>query len=262
MGTGRLAAATRRLSIGGALLVLLAFLSFGGRAPFFGAILTALVLYHYLKKPLQFGKLTIIAVILFAWLSVYGYLRDLTLGNSTDWLESVGLSGPMQPFAYCYLYIRQSVATFRDVVQVIPSQVPYQYGAITTLPFQSVLPGHHQMSDWFFRNLLGNEFVGQGQPASILGPFYADFGPVGIFVGMFAWGLLMSKLYRWMLKDRRLIPTMIFAWTTQAGLFGLFGGVFGYLDALMIPLCWVLLDFLIRPLAHRTKLPHRVQGIA
>jgi oligosaccharide repeat unit polymerase len=102
------------------------------------------------------------------------------------------------------------------------------------------------MADTFYKNLLGNEFIGAGQPATILGAFYADFGPIGIFLGMFLWGLLLARLYRWMLRARSIFSAIVFAWVTQAGLFAIFGGVFTYLDTLMIPLCWVVLNFLVR----------------
>lgn len=44
--------------------------------------------------------------------------------------------------------------------------------------YKRLLPGHHDTSDFYFKNLLGNDFVGQGQPATVLGLFCADFGPL------------------------------------------------------------------------------------
>lgn len=226
-------------------------MSMAGRAIIVPPILTGMIIYNYIKERLKVGAIALSFTALFAFLSVYGYLRDLTVGDITVYLEGAGLPRFIQPFVYCYLYIRYSVATLRDVTAVIPGHAPYQYGAITFRPFQSLLPGHHQMADYFFKDLLGNDFLGAGQPATILGAFYADFGPVGIFVGMFLLGLFLSKLYGWMLRERSLFAVMIFAWSMQAALFGIFGGVFTYLDTLMIPLCWIVLNFLMRTDAPR-----------
>ncbi len=249
---------TQWLMIGGLTAIFLVFLSMAGRAIIVPPLLTGVILYHYVKKTVRLKSLVVGIAVLFALLSVFGYLRDLTLGNSTmTSMEDAGLPRSVQPFVYCYLYVRYSVATLRDVSAIIPAQTPYQYGAISLLPFQSVLPGHHEMADMFFKNLLGNEFIGAGQPATVLGALYADFGPIGIFLGMFLSGLILAKLYRWMLRERSIFSAMIFAWAMQAALFGIFGGIFAYLDTLMIPLCWVVLNSVVktRPArAHRPEL--------
>lgn len=233
----------RRIAILGLLILLLVFTSFGARAALVPPLLTALVMYHYLRRPIRIKSLAVLFIATFMALSAFGFIRDLSdPSGMSDVLEGAGLPRVTQPFVYVYFYFRYTVATLRDVMGIIPRQVPYQYGAITTLPLQTLLPGHHEMSDMYFKHLLGNEFVGQGQPATVLGPFYADFGSTGVFFGMFIWGFLLARLYQWMLKDRSVLSVMIFSWTMQAGLFGLFGGMFGYLDTLLIPLSWILLS--------------------
>lgn len=236
------------LGAAGAVLFISALLvSLGSRSAFFVPALVSLVIVHYLRGPLRVRRLAAVVLILFAFLSAYGYYRDQTAGDNSRWLENAGVPLSVQPLVYCYLYMRYTTATFRDVTDVIPRQMPYRYGAITAMPFQTILPGHHQMSDWFFKNLLGNDFIGEGQPAGILGPFYADFGVLGVCAGMFLWGVLLTRLYRWMLTRRTLLAVIIFAWATESGLLGLFGGLFPYLDTLLLPLCWVALNCAIRP---------------
>lgn len=227
-------------------IILLSLIGLGGRSFFFAPVLTAVILYHYVGKPFHLKTVIAIVLVLFVFLSVYAYVRSLTVGGDfTAQLTEAGMPPPVQPLLYNYLYFRYTAATFRDVTEVIPRQVPFQHGTITFMPFLSLLPGHHRMSDYFFKDLLGNEFLGAGQPATVLGPFYADFGTAGIFGGMFAWGLLATKLYRWMLTDRTAFSALIYAWTMQAGLFGLYGGMFVYISTLLIPLSWVLLNILL-----------------
>lgn len=228
-------------------MLFLSFIGLGARSFFFAPVLTAVILYHYVRKPFRLKTVVAIVLVLFVSLSVFGYVRVLTIDRGfTDQLAEAGIPPAAQPLLYCYLYFRFTVATFRDVIEVIPSRVPYQHGVITSMPFLSLLPGHHRMSDFFFKDLLGNEFLGAGQPATVLGPFYADFGIAGIFSGMFAWGLLVTKLYQWMLRDQTAFSALIYAWTTQAGLFGLFGGMFVYLSTLLIPVSWVVLNLFVQ----------------
>ena len=234
-------------------MILLSLVGLGGRSFFFAPVLTAVILYHYVRRPLRLKTVVAIVLVLFVSLSAFGYVRALTVGSDfTEQLAEAGVPLPAQPFLYCYLYFRYTVATFRDVLEVIPNKVPYQLGTIALMPFQSLLPGHHRMSDYFFKDLLGNDFLGAGQPATVLAPFYADFGPAGIFGGMFAWGLLVTRLYQWMLRDGTAFSALIYAWTTQAGLFGLYGGMFVYLGTLFIPLSWVMLNILLKGRAGRS----------
>lgn len=234
-------------------VILLSLIGFGGRSFFFAPVLTAVILYHYVRKPLRFKTAVAVVLVLFVFLSAFGYVRALTVSSGfTDELAQAGIPPPAQPLLYCYLYFRFTVATLRDVSEIIPSQVSYQHGTITLMPFLSLLPGHHRMSDFFFKDLLGNDFPGAGLPATVLGPFYADFGPAGIFGGMFGWGLLVTKLYQWMLRDGTAYSALIYAWTTQAGLFGLFGGMFVFLGTLFLPLSWVVLNVVLQRRASRS----------
>lgn len=234
-------------------IIVLCLVGLGGRSFFFPPVLTAVILHHYVRRPLRLKTAVAVVLILFMFLSAFGYVRALTVGGSfNEELAEAGVPPAALPLLYCYFYFRFTVATFRDVSEIIPSQVFYQHGAITFTPFLSLLPGHHHMSDYFFKDLLGNDFPGAGLPATVLGPFYADFGPVGIFGGMFAWGLLVTKLYRWMLRDGTAFSALIYAWTTQAGLFGLYGGMFAYLGTLVIPLGWLLLNILLERRAGRS----------
>jgi oligosaccharide repeat unit polymerase len=102
------------------------------------------------------------------------------------------------------------------------------------------------MSDIFFRNVLGNDFVGVGEPATLLGPFYGDFGAPGVFIGMFAFGLLLALLYRRMQSAPDPFRILIYAWVLQSGLFGLFATIFPYITTLLLPLLWYGLHRFLR----------------
>jgi oligosaccharide repeat unit polymerase len=245
---------SRRAVVAGLLVLFVSFAGFGARSTFVPPVLTSVILFHYMRRVITFKTLAAVVLAMFMFLSAYGYVRTLTVDTGLpDTLTAVGMPAPIQPLAYSYLYFRYSVATLRDLIEVIPHPVPYQHGLMTFMPFQTLLPGHHHPADNFFKDILGNEFPGgAGQPATVLGPFYADFGVVGIAVGMFGWGLLLASLYRWMLRDRTAHSAMIYAWALQAGLFGMFAGIVVFLPTLLIPVSWLVLNGLMKPSAPRS----------
>jgi len=225
-------------------LTSLLLLSLGGRTNFFIGVLTILIGWNYLKRAVRLRTLILLVVVSFAAMSAYGFLRDVgAQGSDSSWsLDNLGIPGQVQPFVYSLTYVRGSVATFRDVTMIIPSEIPYQHGRLTLVPLATLLPGHHPLADAFFKDLLGHDFVGDGQPATPLGPLYGDFGPEGIFGGLFLFGILAGKTYG-ALRERPEVGTvLIYAWVMQSGLFGLFSGLFPNITSLFVPVLWIGLD--------------------
>ena len=223
----------------------------GGRGDLMVSLLTLLLMHHYMKKQSTLFSLLGLGATGIVGLSLIGYLRDysLTSGDSMGWLEMIGLPNWMLPALYALLYVRFTVSTFRDVTATIPHSVAFQHGAVSLSALTTILPGHHDMSDMFFKTMLGNEFVGGGQPATLLGPLYADFGAFGIVAGMVLFGFIISKAYNTMLSRRTPFSAILYAWVLQTGLLGLFGSLFTYITTLSLPLMWFAFDLLARPRA-------------
>jgi len=175
----------------------------------------------------------------FCLTSAFGYLRDTALVGDNEAGEWFNIPAPLLSVIYAYLYIRYPVATFRDLTTVIPKSVGFQYGTLTFGPLDTLLPGHHQQSDMFFKQVLGNDFIGAGQPATLLGPLYADGGMLGIVTGMFLFGMTMAAAYRWMLTEPTLFRKLIYAWVIQTGIFSYFSDLFPYIMTLWMPLMWL-----------------------
>ncbi len=233
------------------LLAATLLMSLGGRGFLFEPLLTAIVARHYLKRKYSMLRLGSVLLLLFATMSVYGYLRDDGEFESDSPIVRAGFPSALFPFAYAYLYVRYTVATFRDVVSVVPSQFPYQHGWMTLQPLQGLLPGHHKSSDFFFKLILGNDFEGAGQPATLLGPFYGDFGVVGIVLGMFAFGVLCAGVYRWMLRERTVTSVLIYSWLVHIAIWSLFLSVFQFPTYLWIPVMWLTMDWFLRSSRNR-----------
>jgi len=228
----------------------------GGRSDLVVSMLTVFISFHYVKKRKTLGSLVVLGSCVLVLLSAMGYVRDysLTSGEGMDWLTMLRLPAWSVPILYALLYVRYTVATFRDVTTIIPHHVPYQLGALTFGAFKTFLPGHHDMSDVFFKNMLGSDFVGGGQPATLLGPLYGDFGVAGILLGMIAFGLIAASAYRRMVQNRSLINVIIYAWILQTGFMGLFGSLFTYISTLSLPVMWLTLDWLVKKPSMRNKL--------
>lgn len=231
--------------------------SFAGRGYLVIPLVTVVVVRNYMKTQWKMKSLVIATVCLFCLISLTGFLRDTALSGGADesGLGSLGIPAPVLPIAYSYLYIRFPVATFRDLTEIIPRKLPFQDGKIMSLPFATLMPGHHEMSDIIFKNLLGNDFIGAGQPATLLAPMYADFGAPGIFCVMLLFGLLVSTTYRWMRRDCSCFRVLIYAWLLQTALFGLYANLFPYLTTLLIPALWVLINGYVRDPSCEVSLP-------
>lgn len=220
--------------------------SLGARSYLFVPMLVTIVARHYGRAQFKFGRLLLFSMVIFCALSLFGYLRDSSLTGTSSIADQVGIPKEIMPLAYAYLYVRYPVATFRDITRVIPGKVPFQLGAQTFGPLATLLPGHHEQSDMFFKDILGNDFIGAGQPATLLGPLYADAGIGGIVAGLFLFARLISRIYEWMQKRPTVIRVLIYGWVVQTLLFSLFSNLFPYITTIWIPAFWGFLHFLLQ----------------
>jgi len=149
----------KRFCFAGVGVSFLLLLSLGGRAYLFLPLLTTLVARHYGRRRFAIQKLALVSVTLFCGLSLFGYIRDTALSGAGFGEDRLGIPGPVVPFVYAYLYVRYPVATFRDITTIVPDKVPYQYGALSFGPVATILPGHHEQSDMFFKNILASHKI-------------------------------------------------------------------------------------------------------
>lgn len=234
----------RYFSVLALLAVLMSLLA--GRANVVIPLITLLIARHYTRAKIAASKAVLLAVSVFVAASVAGYFRDLAFTGSLEWLTLLGIPTPVAPFVYSGLYIRYSVATFRDLVALIPAHAPFQWGALSFSPFRTFMPGRQLMSDEMIKNLLGRSFTGSGEPASLLGPLYADWGVLGISVGMFLFGALCTATYRAMRESRSPLRIVIYAWVMQTAFLSLFACLFPYIGTLLSPLAWLCMNLFMK----------------
>jgi len=211
--------------------------SFGNRGFLAVPLLTLLVLWHYWRRPITAGTLAIVSLAAFMASAAYGYERVRAIRS--DWGEN---AWSQMLYSSPAFILHTDLSNFRDVVQAIPSEVPYQRGYLTFGALLQILPGHHESSDEFFKRILANDFVAGGQPGSLLAPFYGDFGLGGILMGMFVFGAFSVRVYAWMAKNPTLLRVLLYSWLAQTALLSLYGALVTYFVTLWLPFTWWVLD--------------------
>lgn len=200
--------------------------------------LCGLLMLHYIRKPLKLRTVAIIGAVGLVFLSVAGLYRDIKMeGYQTIGVfAATGLPPWALTFGYIYAYIRDSVATFGALLSTIPQWVPYQWGGLHMRPILAYIPGVHESSDVFFKDILYRDFEGGGEPATLIGSFYGDFGIPGIAIGCFLLGLLTQTVYKKLQTRPTSMTVMGYVWLMHACLLSLFGNIFPYPSAVSVPL--------------------------
>jgi oligosaccharide repeat unit polymerase len=222
----------------------LLILSLGSRGNLFQPIATVLIARHYLHRRTKIGLTSLGVAVAFVAASALGWARD-TMAYTSSTLRDLEFN-PASLY-YLYFYISTPVRTLGEIMQRIPRYVPYQHGYLSFGALASALPGfHNESSDMFFRRILGSEFIGFGQPATLLGPMYGDFGMTGVALQMFGVGIFYVWMYSWMCRRPTFFRAVMYAWVSQVIIYGLFGSLLPFITGLVAPLGWILLDRIIR----------------
>lgn len=218
-------------------LVAAMLLSLGSRGLVLQPALLALLTAHYLHRRIPLAALGITGVVALVFLSVVGLWRDLTSFGPGHVAKLVSWGFPLWslPFTYIYTYVRDPVATFREITELIPRFIDYQYGRVFASPLVTALPGFQESSDLFFKRILRNEFVGVGRPATLLGSLYADLGAAGVFVGLVLFGLLSMWIYLRFVTNPTPIRCLLYIWIAHTALLSMFSSLFPYPTTVFVP---------------------------
>jgi oligosaccharide repeat unit polymerase len=211
--------------------------SFGNRGFIATPVLTLLILWHYWKRPIPAKRLMALTAVMFVASVLYDYARARAVASSVGdntWSEVLLSSGVFT--------LHTNLSNFRDIVRAIPSEVPYQHGYLTFGVLLQILPGRHESSDEFFKRILASDFLGGGQPGTVLAPFYGDFGVGGMLIGMFLFGACSVKVYGWMRKNPTMFRVLIYSWLAQTAVLSLYGALVSYIITLWLPFMWWILD--------------------
>jgi oligosaccharide repeat unit polymerase len=243
------------------IVIVLILTSTGNRGMALDSLLIVFATRHYVRKRYKTWHLFLAAAILSLALSLSGYYRAVQHGGTShaDQLTRMGFPPAVQPFTDIYLYVRSPADTLRNVTKQIPANTPYQHGTLTTSALTQLLPGRHPSTDFYFKDLVGGQYDGLGQPASILGPFYADFGLLGVFLGMFFSGLASRFLYIKMFQGS-FTSLLLYCCFWQLLVGSLYGALFIYIIQILIPIAWIMILWLVvNKVSYRRPSPTIVQ---
>lgn len=228
-------------------VLLVMTLMFGNRSGVFEPALLAFVTYHYVRRPVTLRTQIALGVSAIVLLSVGGIYRDMKQWGPTYIARIVTWGFPIWslPFTYMYSYVRDGVMTLQRLREIVPAFSDFSFGAVNFAAFAAVLPGHQESADMIFKRLLMSEFVGFGQPATVLGPMYVDGGIVAVIAGMFLFGLLCRFVHTRMQLHPTPFRILLHVWMVRVGVLGLFAGLLPALTTVFVPLLTYVLVMIL-----------------
>ncbi|MEH7299389.1 O-antigen polymerase, partial [Neobacillus drentensis] len=228
--------------------------SLGNRGFIFQPGLVMMFMYYFIKKKIDFHKLMIAGMVMFVLFGYLGLQRNISQFGEAYKLQLIqwGFKEELLWIVPSYMYIRAPISTLRDVMEVIPFQINYQNGKQFFSPFLSLLPGSHESSDFFFKRILGHDFIGFGEPATLIGVFYSDLGIIGIIFGMAFIAFISFITYKNMEVKKTVESKIYYAYLLQVSFMSLYGSFFAYIITLWIPIL-IGLCFLAGGLLSRKK---------
>jgi oligosaccharide repeat unit polymerase len=213
-------------------------LLFGNRGLVMEPVLVAVLTFHYVRRRLSLRLMTIMALAGILFLSLGGLYRDVRQYGPAHVATVVSWGFPRWslPLTYIYSYIRDPVLTFHRLRGVVPAFEDFGQGRVHLAPLATALPGHQESPDDIFKRLLKSEFVGFGQPATLLGHLYVDGGLVAIIAGMYVFGLLSRIIYSRMRLRPSPFRVLLYVWVAHVALWSLFTSLLPAITTLFVPL--------------------------
>lgn len=206
------------------------------------------ILAHYLWRPLSPRHLAaaLVALGLFATAAIL-YRGINTYGSQylSEMCRITRLPQGFLPFIPIYLGVWAGPNVFFRLQEIVPSQLPYGHGEYAASSILSFLPGHQEWAPEAIKRMLDDRFIGLGEPATLLGSFYLDFGHVGLVIGMALAGFAMTALYRRLRARRDVFTAILYAHLSFLMFLSLYGDLY-HGNTLFIwngALCWIACRF-------------------
>jgi oligosaccharide repeat unit polymerase len=158
-----------------------------------------------------------------SWLAAVIVIGLLALGAAGKYrAEHSAFAGEDPQGSSSYGLISKSAGTgpavFASVLERVPQYVPYQHGAFVIRDLRAMFPlhlfGRAESGDfWVTRYIRGRDVsVVGGSPPTLAGSLYIDFGALGVAVGAGLLGLLLTLLYRFMLRAQTVGATTLYGY--------------------------------------------------
>ncbi|HEY1805301.1 MAG TPA: oligosaccharide repeat unit polymerase, partial [Terracidiphilus sp.] len=155
----------------------------GSRRYTLTAIIYLILVRHYLYKRLKLGWVFVLGFGGFVAINLFEMFRD---PNSATTVSFASTS-----FYRFIIYI----SNFQKVFQTFSATGQRMLGSTFFMDLATILPGHQQDYQSWLKDETGLTFEGFGIPPTIVGDMFINFGPLGVIVGCFIFGVMARWIY-------------------------------------------------------------------
>jgi len=200
--------------------------------------------YHYLIKNLDARKIMLLGLAGFLAIALFSHYRYArTFGEAP--LENAWRPKKFVWMTLGYMTISDNFRTLHLLTETIPERVPFQVGRFTTYGIYSIFPGHQENLGEFQNRIWGWDRY-SGSVSTYLGPFYVDWGLVGVIAGSFLIGVLAMFLYSRMLSRPSPYSVLLYSYMAYCLMFATFSNPFTWTLTYWDVVVFALADLLAR----------------
>jgi oligosaccharide repeat unit polymerase len=197
------------------LIAFLILVSLGARRKIAVPLLASIVIYNYLRHRIKLSTIIVIAGVGFLLLILTGSLRHL--GSTQFDAETFN--------RVFYNEIVRGAGALDRLTEVIPSEFDYFGWDGALIAITSLAPGEQKLLSFILKeDVLNLKFSGGGYVPTIVGWFYVNFGGIGVFTGMFLFGLLLGSVFRLMKVKNNLFGLTLYSYLAIYSLVALRSG--------------------------------------
>lgn len=179
-------------------LVFNVYLLTGSRRFSLFLIVYILMVRNYAVKLIAYKKIMISTLAMIIFIVIFELFRESNQDTTQTFLITVVYR--------LIIYI----SNFTKIYELIPVDLPFQYGATYVMDFLTILPGKQIDYQTWLKDLTGLTFKGFGIPPTIVGDLYLNWGEIGVYIGMFLIGMLLQLTYTYLILEKRNMVNIIF----------------------------------------------------
>ncbi|WP_139800798.1 oligosaccharide repeat unit polymerase [Geothermobacter hydrogeniphilus] len=191
------------------IVTLVPFVLSGDRGAYLQPLALVVAPYYVLVKPLRFSQAVAAAIILSLMLVVVGDTRGRSVTLKEAFINRV--EAVSNPAKWPTIELANSFGTFNIATKYFPEYYSYNnglnmlYRIASLVPFSSYFTEVEKknkendyifISSLFFTNILTRGTFSSGSGTSSLADIYIDYGPYGIPIITFLWGVFMGFIGR------------------------------------------------------------------
>jgi oligosaccharide repeat unit polymerase len=184
------------------LFAMFLLVSLGERGPFILLIISMMVCFHYVRKPLRILPITIFTFLLFLFLVLYGQYREITGQDfKTKKYSQINSTFVINHSYRSLMNHFDQFERVKDIIQHVPENLEFQLGktffnlALKPIPSR-IWEGKPQGAGMVVTKKLYPKHFASGSSfaPSIIGELYLNFQIIGIITGMFLFGVGIRAL--------------------------------------------------------------------